>query len=54
MTSTVDRLQFSVPLVSTGGGSAVISAVRPAAANQNIQGWLRMNISGLDRYIPYW
>ena len=51
-TSTVDKLQISEVLA--GSIATVVSAVRPAAANQNIQGWLRLNVNGVDRFVPYW
>ncbi|HPS76526.1 MAG TPA: hypothetical protein PLS53_00060 [Thermoanaerobaculaceae bacterium] len=54
MTSKVtDKIQ-NMGAVANGTVAAVLNSSGPTGANTAIQGWLRVNINGTDRYIPYW
>jgi len=40
--------------VANGTVACVLSGVGPTGSQSAIQGWLRVNINGTDRFIPYW
>ena len=52
-TSTIDKIQ--VAQVAKGSIATTFTASSgPTGAQTALQGWLRMNIAGVDRFIPYW
>lgn len=52
--TSTGRLKLVSCAVSNGAVATAMSSVGPTGANTSIQGWLRLNIDGTDRYLPYW
>ncbi len=40
--------------VANGSVATTITSLGPTGAQTTIQGWMRIDINGTDRYIPYW
>jgi len=53
MTSGVDKLQITS--AANGAVAKTFTASQgPTGAQTAVQGWLRINVAGVDRFIPYW
>lgn len=53
--SNTGILQLPQASIANGASTVTITNVRPAAAaSATITGWLKINVGGVDRYIPYW
>ena len=51
--SFVEKLQV-MGTAANGTVAATLGSLGPTGAQTAIQGWLRVNINGTDRYIPFW